>query len=152
MGFLLIEEKSTQSLRSDCWSWTLLILGLIKFPANMKQADVIVLPEVKSHNRIRQFHLQSAIYGVSQVRTGGPLEEALNEKANQRWGPPMAPGEEGKSSVLVLSAIASFSSVWSFLLDFLGDREFGLLSAADWGLRTVDRVFLWWVSLGCAVV
>lgn len=80
MRVLLIEE-STQSHGSSTF---LILLGLIKFPANMKQADVIVLPEVKSHNERRQFHHQSAIYGVGQEQTGGPLEEALNEKANQR--------------------------------------------------------------------
>lgn len=42
----------------------LCLVGLIKFPANMKQPDVIVLPEVISHNGRCQFHLQSAIYGA----------------------------------------------------------------------------------------
>lgn len=56
----------------------------IKFPANTKQADVIVLPEVKSHNERRQFRLQSAIYGVGQEQTKGPLEEVLNRTSNQR--------------------------------------------------------------------
>ena len=49
----------------------------------------------------------------------------------------MALVEEGKSSVLVVGHRKFLFSL-KFSVRFLGDRRDGLLSTADWGLRTVD--------------
>ena len=51
--------------------------------------------------------------------------------ANQVTGPPTKVGEEGKSSVLVLSAIVIFSSVASFLLNSTRRSEVQITKQAD---------------------